>query len=128
MDMENRKTWGSESWTRKLFGISVTANLILLTTLAGLLALLSNLGVQRASAIVTTGWLKPIWFGLAVIGTPLALFLWLGMLWHCTFVYKTNGWLKAAWLSFLILGNWVLTPLYYFLVYQRRADGRVGRN
>ena len=103
---------------QKLFGVSVISNLILVTTLAALVVLLSNLGPQRTSLILATAWFKPIWLMLGVIGTPLVLFLWLGMLWHFSFVYKANGWFKVAWLASLILGNWVLAPLYYFLVYQ----------
>jgi hypothetical protein len=123
MGEEIRKQWILKCPARRLFRIAVVASLLLTATLAALTALLWNLGVQDASAILTVSWLKPIWFILAVVGTPLSLFLWLGMLWHCVSMYKRNGWLKASWLAYLIVGNWLFSPLYYFVVYRRRDDG-----
>jgi len=116
--------WILKSRVRRFFMVAAVAASLLILSLAIVLAATLTGGVERTQSFVSVVWLKPFWFALGVLGAPLALSLWIGMLWHCVTAYRNSRWLRVCWFVFLILGNWLVSPLYYLCVFRKETGGQ----
>jgi hypothetical protein len=101
------------------------AGIILVVCLV--LGLLANTFSWNDAMIPVRGW--PLWLGGIFVGVTAAgsaLFLWLSMLSYSWQVDRRERGIGAFWLGVLFLGNWVGAVIYYFLVFRRIAEKRIG--
>lgn len=110
----NSQAWYAASRARRLFSISAYLSLAVILTLVLLVVVAASAPPEAINRLQDSLLVQTAGFLLGLIGTPAAIFLWLGMLWHARVEHK-----GLTWLLVLILGNWVVAPLYYRVVFRQ---------
>jgi hypothetical protein len=65
---------------------------------------------------------------LGLGGAVSALFLWLSMWWYWWQVDRRERGITVFWLLALFLGNWVGALVYYFFVFRKVVERRIGKD
>ena len=109
---------------------SIQRYLLSAACLAGVCLLLGILGniISFDEAAISLPLRIAVGVLLGVSGAISALFLWLSMLWYWWHVDRKERGMNVFWLLALSLGNWVGAIVYYFFVFRRVVDSRIGKN
>jgi hypothetical protein len=108
-----------EMRTRLFYSVSAWC---LITAFAGNVLLYLTVELFGPEILSRVPWIVKILLGLVGAGGAFGFFaLWLGMIWHCSAVWRVGTGRKIRWLLLLLLTMPIGSLIYYFAIFRETA-------